>query len=201
MAGIENLKNRLLNDDTQRSKEIEDAAILKAEQIIAESKNKAEELIEDTKKKSEKDGIDKKERILSRAHLDARNIILESKQNSINNVLNLAVKKIKAMDKQEYSLFLEEFLLNSVQTGTEEVIFSNKDKARFNKDLVNIVNEKLKEQGKTSELKLSDEPYNIPSGFILRSGGYEINCSIESQIRVLRDELEGEIAALLFEGR
>jgi V/A-type H+-transporting ATPase subunit E len=201
MAGIENLKNRILKDDSEKAREIEGAAAIKAEGVIADSKNKAAELFEDIKIKAEKDGIDKRERIISRAQLDARNIVLEAKQNSIDNVLNLAAQKIKTMNKQEYSLFLEKFLLNSVESGKEEVIFSAKDRDRFDSDLIETVNMKLKGMGRTGELKLSTEYSNISSGFILKSGGLEINCSIESQIRILRDELEGEIAALLFEGK
>jgi V/A-type H+-transporting ATPase subunit E len=63
------------------------------------------------------------------------------------------------------------------------------------------VNSKLNSQGKKGMVKISSETRNIRTGFVLKRGGLEINCSIESQIRILRDSLEGEIANLLFEGR
>ncbi len=62
------------------------------------------------------------------------------------------------------------------------------------------VNSKLNAMGKKGLIKISDETREIGSGFILTHGGLEINCSIESQIRLLRDSLEGEISNLLFKG-
>lgn len=198
MAGIENLKNRLLQDDKDRASAIENEAKAKAEEIINSAKAKADLILEEIKVRAEKDGKDRKERIIARAQLDARNAVLAAKQEAIDMVLNLAEKKVASMEKDEYSKFIEKLLLNSVETGTEEVIFSNLDKARIDESLIDGVNKKLSAMGKKGELKLSSESRNIASGFILKRGGLEINCSIDSQIRALRDSLEGDIANLLF---
>lgn len=201
MAVIENLKERILKDDTDKANSIIDEAKAKADVIINSAMKKAEETAEESKAKAEKDGRDRKDRIISRAQLDARNSILKTKQELIDRVLSLTIKKIADMSNEEYSDFIEKLLLSTVETGDEEILFSNNDRIRIKPDLIDNINKKLESSGKKGLLKISGEARNISSGFILRRGGLEMNCSIESQIRTLRDSLEGEIANLLFEGR
>ncbi|EYE88353.1 hypothetical protein Q428_08575 [Fervidicella metallireducens AeB] len=201
MAVIDNLKNRLLNDDRAKANEIEKEAKTKADEILNAAKNKAETIFEEMKAKAEKDGKERKERLIARAQLEARNQLLSSKQEAIDKVLEAAKNKLENMSSEDYSSFIECMLLNNIETGDEEVILSQKDKARINPDVVENVNRKLVSNGKKGQIKLVDEVRNIQSGFILKKGGLEINCSIDSQIRILRDSLEGEIANLLFEGR
>lgn len=198
MAGIDNLKNRLLEDDKKKAYEIENEAKLKAEAIINDAKSKANVILEDIKQKAEKDGKDRKDRMIARAQLDARNSILSAKQQAIEKVFNLVIEKVSLMDKNEYTNFIEQLLINNVETGDEEVIFSSKDRERLDPNILNNVNSKLKQIGKKGNIILSKEVRNISSGFILKKGGLEINCSMDSQIRALRESLEGEVAALLF---
>ena len=50
----------------------------------------------------------------------------------------------------------------------------------------------------TAMLTLSDETRDIEGGLILRSGHVEINCAFETQLRMLRETMAAEIAAVLF---
>ena len=196
MASIDNLKNKIINDDKIASEKILDEGKQKAKSIIDEAKRKSDGIMSDMKEKAEKDGKDQKERMLSRAKLEARNNILRAKQNSIDLVLNKTLENISNMNDEEYTEFIKKLLLNSVETGDEEIIFSAKDKNRIEDSSI----AELKSRGLKGELKISSETRDISSGFILKRGGLELNCSIDSQIRILRDSLEGEIANLLFEG-
>ncbi|SKA90785.1 V/A-type H+-transporting ATPase subunit E [Caloramator quimbayensis] len=198
MAGIDNLKNRLLEDDKKRAAEIENEAKVKADEIINGAKLKASDILEDIKQRAEKDGKERKERLIARAQLDARNSILKAKQQAIDKVFSLVIERVSSMNKTEYEDFIKKLLINNVETGEEEVIFSNNDKERINSNVIDEVNNELKRQGKNGNLKLSSDTRNILSGFILKRGGLEINCSIDSQIRAFRENLEGEIATLLF---
>lgn len=201
MAGIENLKNRIIKDNEDRSKKIESDAKAKAEEVINQANNKADEIMNSMKVKAEKDGQERKERLMSRAQLDARNEVLLAKQEAIDMVLDNVVNRISQMNDKEYLDFIENLLLSNVETGEEEIVFSEKDKARIQPSFITVVNDKLNAMGKKGLVKMSNKTRDIGSGFILVRGGLEINCSIESQIRLLRDSLEGDIANLLFEGR
>lgn len=201
MAGIENLRNRIIKDNEDRAKQIENDARVKADDVIGQAKNKAEEIMNSMKAKAERDGQERYERLMSRAQLDSRNDVLLAKQEAIDKVFENVVNRINQMDDRDYQDFTMNLLLESVETGEEEIIFSKKDMGRIAPSFITNVNDKLNAIGKKGMVKISNETRDIGSGFILTSGGLEINCSIEAQVRLLRDSLEGDIASLLFEGR
>lgn len=201
MAGIDNLRNKILKDNEDRAKKVENDADAMAEETLLKARNKADEIISNMKVKAERDGQERKERLMSRAQLDARNEILLAKQDAIDMVFQNSADRIKQMKDKEYFEFIEKILIDNVSTGEEEIIFSERDKTRIQPSFITMLNDKLNAMGKKGLLKISDETRDIGSGFILTHGGLEINCSIESQIRLLRDSLEGDIANLLFEGR
>lgn len=198
MGEIDNLKSKLLGDYKKEALEIKNQAKVKAEDIISIANEKASVINEENKVRAERDGKDIKDRIVSRAQLNARNEILQLKQDIIQRILNLAAEKVNNMDRVQYENFVENILLNSELTGDEEVILSNKDKTRIDRSLLERVNKKLLGQGKMGNLKISEKAADMPSGFLLAKGGLEMNYSIESQIRMMQEELESDVAALLF---
>ena len=50
----------------------------------------------------------------------------------------------------------------------------------------------------TGMLSLSGETRDITGGLILRDGNVEVNCAFETQLRVLRETMAADIAAILF---
>lgn len=197
MNGIDSLKERLLSEDRIKASEIELEARKKAEEIIQAANIKAAQIEDELRQKAQKDGKDKKERMIARAELDARNIVLQAKQEAIDLILNEVIKKIDSMSKEEYSNLINRMILNNVETGEEEIVLSIKDKDRVQINLDEI-NKQLVSKGKRGLLRLNGEYANIPSGFVLRKSGLEINCTFEALIRGLRDELEADIASMLF---
>lgn len=201
MAGIENLQSRIKTDYEDRAKQIQADAKVKADEVKSQAQKKAEEIMDNMKAKAEKDGKEKKDRVIARAQLDARNELLFAKHEAINLVINQVIEKVNQMDDKSYLDFVEKLLVNNVETGDEEIIFSERDKARIEPSFIAAVNSKLTAMGKKGMIQISGKTRNIGAGFVLTHGGLEINCTIESQIRLLRDSLEGEISNLLFEGR
>jgi len=197
MNSVDSLKERLLSEDKKRASEIEQEAKKKADEILEQANLKANQIIEEAKRKAEKDGKDRKERMIARAELDSRNIILQAKQEAIDLILNEVLNKINSMSKEEYSNLINNMIINNVQTGEEEIVLSIRDKDRINVNLDEI-NKTLIANGKRGLLRINTEYADIPSGFILRKSGLEINCTFEALIRGLRDELEAEVASVLF---
>ena len=50
----------------------------------------------------------------------------------------------------------------------------------------------------TAMLTLAGETREMEGGLTLRSGSVEVNCAFETELRVLRDDMASEIAAILF---
>lgn len=197
MTGIDSLKERLLNEDRKKASEIELEAKKKAEEIISSANIKAQQILDDIKQKSEKDGKDKRDRLIARAELDSRNTILQAKQEAIDYILKTTLDRINSMSKKEYSELIKRMIINNVHIGDEEVVLSIKDKDRITID-IDQINKELVSKGKRGLLRINSDYANISSGFILRKSGLEINCTFESLIRGLRDELEADIASVVF---
>lgn len=197
MTGIDSLKERLLNEDRKKAAEIELEAKKKAEEIISSANEKAQQILDDIKINADKDGKDKRDRLIARAELESRNTILQAKQESIDFILKTTLDRINSMSREEYSDLIKRMLLNNVHIGDEEVVFSVKDKERILID-IDQINKELVTKGKRGLLRINADYANIPSGFILRKNGLEINCTFESLIRGLRDELEADIASVVF---
>ncbi len=188
---------------------VQDDAQAKAEQIKAEAQEKANAIEEDARQKAErrkahileqarKTATEQKGRIIGVAQLETRKSLLAAKQEMISEAFDKALDELVNLDDQEYLKVVRDLLLNMAETGSETVIFSEQDRKRITDDFWKEINEALSKQGKKGELKLSEETRNIKGGFILQVSGVEMNCSFEALLDMKRDELEPEIARLLF---
>jgi V/A-type H+-transporting ATPase subunit E len=90
-------------------------------------------------------------------------------------------------------------VLAEVKTGEEELIFNPEDKKKFGKKFVATINEKLKAEDKNANLSLSDETRDISGGVILKEEGVENNNSFEALLAMRRDDLEAQVAGILFD--
>jgi V/A-type H+-transporting ATPase subunit E len=200
MSGIDSLKNRLLQDSEESAKEIETEAAARVREVMDEAKTKVESILEEARSRAEKEGCLRKERIIAGAKLDSRNSVIAAKQETLDRIFKLADERIDGMNNEEYTSFMEKLLFNNIETGSEEVVLSKRDTIRITPGFIERVNQKLAAQGKTGRLRLSSEDRAF-SGFILRRGGVEVNCTIASMTRAMREELEAELADILFSQR
>ena len=66
------------------------------------------------------------------------------------------------------------------------------------KEVVAEINTELKAKGLKGEIKISETIGSFRGGFILEKGGVEINNTFESLVDSLKDQLEFEVAKVLF---
>lgn len=197
MNGIDRISERILED-----------ARAEATRIIEEAQERARSLkdkkVEQTEKNNEKlykESMDKaqerKRRMLAVAELEMRKEILSVKQQMIDEAMEKVKHAIMVIPRDEYRKIISNMLLESAQ-GNEEVFFSVADEGRLDQSLIDEVNGILLGQGKKGELKLSPERGAFDGGFILKSGGMEINNTFGAIIRMSRDHVESELAEILF---
>ena len=68
----------------------------------------------------------------------------------------------------------------------------------MSKEVVAEINTELKAKGLKGEIKISETIGSFRGGFILEKGGVEINNTFESLVDSLKDQLEFEVAKVLF---
>lgn len=104
-----------------------------------------------------------------------KRLILEMKSAAIGDIILEAKNSIKNCGKDEYVRILKTLLKNSVPDKNGEVLFSKKDKELADGELAEYITEIS-----GGRLKLSGETIDIDSGFVIRCGKIEINCSVDS---------------------
>ena len=106
--------------------------------------------------------------------------------------------KLRSMPDDKYQAILADMIANSSESGNEEIVLSERDKGRISPSFVEEVNDRLRKRGLQANIRLSEQSAAIGAGFILKSGDYELNNSFEAIVKMARDELEMEVAGLLF---
>ena len=143
--------------------------------------------------RSEKAAAEREERLKSAAEMDARKTILAAKQEMVEQAYALALDKLCSLPEDEKVKLLAGLLARASSTGTEEALFSEADQAVGAK-AVAAANE-----GSGKKLALSKEIAPIRGGFILRDKNVEVNCAIETLVRLQKAETAGAVAKLLFQ--
>lgn len=198
MSGAEKLREKILAEAGSQAEQTLAEARKKAADILAKGEEEAA-----AKKKSVLDfaraqADERRRRAQTIADLDARKAVLAAKENMIEDTFRQAIGRLRNLEQKAYEDLLFPMLLAASQTGTEQVIVSPADRGRFTPELMDRVNKALLQQGKQGNLVVSGEAREMQGGFVLRAGDVEINNSFDSILRMLRDQLVPEVAAILF---
>lgn len=180
-----------------------------AEKVLAEARQRAAEIIDKAKKEAaareeaiiaaaRRQAEDRRRRILTIADLDARKETLVAKVEMIEDTFAQALDRLQKLENSAYQELVMPMLLSAAVTGNEEILVSPADRERYTPEFLAKVNEALKKEGKQGSLTLAGETREMSGGFVLRSGEVEINNSFDSILRMQRDLLEPEVAAILF---
>ena len=227
MNGIEKITGQI---DADIQKEIDDLtaqAQAQAAEIGAGYDRQAQEQTQAILERGKRDAALRRERLGSVAQLEARKLTLSAKQEMVGRAFDLALQKLVDLPEADYIALLARLAVEASRTGREQVIFSQKDRARYGKQVVTTANEilakrvspKLPEEltasragaildrvvtgasavlSGTGMLTLAEESRPMAGGLILRDGRVETNCSFEVLIRLQRGALSAEVAQVLF---
>lgn len=200
MSGAEKLQEKIMAEAKSDAEAMLANARAKEADIIAKAQAEADAKTAKILAAVDKQVSERRRRHQTIAELDARKAILAAKEELIEDTFTQAIARLQEMDTQSYTELMSAMLLAVTQTGTEEIIVSAADKPRFSPELLAQVNQELTLLGKEGSLTLAEETRETKGGFILRSGDIEINCSFAALLRMQREQLEPEVAAILFNG-
>ena len=227
MNGIEKITARIQQDasadlDAIRAQAEEQAAQIRS-QYEAQAKAEAEKAAESCRQAAQQ----QLERLEGAAEMEAKTRLLTAKQACIDRAFERAREHLLSMPEAEYVELLAKLAVRSSTTGREEVVLNERDRAavgqkvvaRANQLLAQAVAPDLPEELKASKaggiltkvvtganallqgtamLTLAADTAEIQGGLILRDGQVEVNCAFETQLRLLRESLAGQVAKILF---
>lgn len=198
MSDVKNLTSKILKDAEERKESILKAANEEKAKIIAKKQAVAKQEEEAMIEKAKSEAKTRHERIVSGAELKARNEKLAAKQSVIDSVFDQSIEELCKMSNDDMKKFIKNMILSSDITGDEKIILNKEGKSLLDNSLLNTINSELKANGKKGELTISDEVRTFKGGFILEKDGIEINNTFEDLVNSSRDDLEFEVANVLF---
>ena len=198
MTGIDNIKGRILADAETKVNDIIKEAEKKAETIVSKAKDKAFDKANEIEQKSQYEANERKRIIHSMVELGIRKDVLAAKQVVLCKVFDEARNRINKLPKDEYEKILISMLMETIESGDEEIIMSKNDSDRISPDFVQKVKGEFEKAGKSVDIKITMEDVDFGGGFIIKGKGIEINNSFDAILKMRRDEIEPIVAELLF---
>jgi len=226
MEGIEKITAKIAQDAQADIDRLMAETEEKLQSIRANAQAQAQEEANDIVERGRAAAGERLERLSSAAQMERRKLELASKQEVLGEAFDLALEKLCSLPEKEYIDLLTKLALEASSSGNEQLIFSQKDRARVGKQVVMAANDALiKERAPSlppevtksrvgtlmdklvhnttaivtgAGLTLSEKTRDIRGGFIMVDGDVEINCAFETLVRLQREKLEKKVADVLF---
>lgn len=198
MVGIDNLTEKILEEARVKERETLILANEERDKILQKKIHEAKELEKEILEVAIRESKIRKERILSNAQLQVRNRKLEVKQKIIEKVFNSAIEELCAFSRDDYLNYIKQKTLSLDISGDEKLIVNEEIRALITESFLMELNNELLKKGKKGMISLSEEVRGFKGGFVLEKNGIEINNTFEALVGSLKDELEYEVAKVLF---
>ena len=196
MKGIDNIVKAILDDANADVKATKDQTKVQIKQMKdktdAEVKKQMDALAKETEKKSAE--LKRREKTIMDVETRRNNLMV--KREMVNEAFDEAYDALCKLKDSDYKDIVKNMMLNSVETGSEEIV-AGADK-KIDQKLIDEVNKELKSKGKSGQLSLSKDIGDFTGGFVLRNKGIETNCTFRMLINQIKPKIESEVANILF---
>ena len=227
MEGIEKITAKIAQDAQAEINKLTAETDEKVKAIQANAEHQAQQEANEIVEKGRMAASERLERLSSASQMERRKLELAAKQEVLGEAFDLALEKLCTLPEQEYVALLTKLALEASTSGTEQLIFSPKDRNKIGKQVVMAANDALLKErapGLPEEvakskvgtlmdklihnttaivtgagLTLSEQTRDIKGGFIMVDGDVEINCAFETLVRLQRERMEKKVADVLFE--
>lgn len=192
MDGQQKIIDKILSDATHDAGEMLSEALKKAEALVAAKQAEADAEYDLSVEEARKAGEEVVRRRLTVADLEVKKLLLSAKKQAVDEAFEESLKKLLALPKEEYTALVGSMIASAADDG-DVVVISENDKNVLTKAVFDKISAKI---GK--KLTLSDTFGNFKGGVMLLGKGVDKNLTFESEIALLRDEVEPEVAKIMF---
>lgn len=194
MTGIEKITGRINADAQAEIDAVLGEAQAKADQIKASYDAQARQEYETLSTRGERAAKEREGHLASSAQMESRKLILAAKQEMLDKAFQQAQRKLCTLKDEEMTRLLAGLAVKASVTGKEELILNGGVKRRLGKTVV----ERANAQGGL-HLTLSAQEGSFEGGVVLKNGAVETNCTFDTLVRLVRGEIAGEVAKVLFD--
>ena len=199
MNGIEKILDKLREESRAETVAILDKAKAEAEEITARYARQAAQEKASAEEKGRKAATERQDRLIRAAEMESKKTILGAKQAVLDKAFAQARDTLLHLPEEEYVSLLAKLAAGSAGTGSEAVVLNAKDRAALGEKAVAEANRLRAQAGLPASLTLSADTAEIDGGLLLRDRSSEVNCTFETLLRLGREELAGQAAAILFD--
>lgn len=192
MDGQQKIIDKILSDATHDAGEMLSEAIKKAEALVAAKQAEVDAEYALAVEEARKAGEEVVRRRLTVADLEVRKLLLSAKKEAVDKAFEKGLEKLLSLPKSDYCALVERMVAASADDG-DVVVVSENDKNVLTKAFFAEISKKI---GK--KLTLSDTFGNFRGGVMLLGKGVDKNLTFESELGLLRDEVEPEVAKIMF---
>jgi len=191
MSKDNKLLDYIVESGKQKAKEIVGEAERKKAAILENAEKQAALETEEIRKETDEKIRSMKNVALSNASLVSRNTVLKAKRAEIDKTIDELKNYISSLADEEYfALIYRLASKNKVDSGS--ILLNDRDLKRLPSDF----EEKMAQSGVRASV--CPEPADISSGFILKDGEIEFDCSVDAVIEDNRNEIEDFINESIF---
>jgi V/A-type H+-transporting ATPase subunit E len=185
---VEAIVKRIIEEAEKEASKIRIEAEEKAKVLLKESGDKARTLKKEIIEKGKEEAEAERKRKIIETNMEGKKEILFEKRAILKELFSQSLAQLKNLEEREYLELVKSLLVNAPQEG--EIIVSTQDKRITKKFLQELNKENLK-------ISFSEE---VQGGFILKGSELIVDCSFETLLKVLEEDLEPEVAKILFFG-
>ena len=190
MTGLEKIIDEIKQDAKKASNEELAKAQLEVDEIYALAKIEREDKFAALQQEVKQEVELLQNRGAAAANLLKRKMILQAKQQILQEMIEGAKQSILDLPESEYFDTLLHMVKRYALQQDSTIMLSKRDLGRVPETFVKV----LKEQNIT----ISTQSRNIDGGFILVYGEVEENCSLEALFAASKENLQDKISALVF---
>lgn len=196
MSGLDKIVEQIQINAANEAENIKNSAAEYCNAYMDDVKEKVTSEVEAYNKKA----LEERNLYIDKTHSGAefreRNLLLKTKQQCVEHVINAAKDTIANMPEKEYFEFIEKILVSNIQAQKGVMYFGKKDMERLPKDFEEKVKKAAK--AKDGELVIAQKPADIKDGFILVYGEIEENCTLKALFDTNIDRLKDIVSKELF---
>lgn len=192
MEGKDAIIQKIIGDANAQAQNMISDANSYAEKIIAEAEANAKLRVAEVEKQAEKAGVEYVGRRVTVAGLDLKKARLNAKMQLLDEVYDKAADELASLKPDEYKKLITGMLKVAAEDGDTVTVCKNDDKVLTQA----FFDDFAKKKG--IKLTLSKSFGDFKGGIILSGGGVDKNLTLEVELKLLREQTEAEIAAVLF---
>ena len=193
MKGLDKIIGRIRADAMAEIDAIRAEGDAKAAEIAASYEAQARQLLAREEEKTRLMAQAEVQRSERGSVMDHSKAVLGAKQDCIDEAFALAAEHLAALPREKYMAVLARLAAAS-GAGDEEIILSDADS-----DIADAVVAQANAIKSGAAFRRSSETRPLEGGLILKRGDVEVNCTFAAALRLLRQTVAADVAAILFE--